>query len=416
MGESGILLVDKPQGVTSHDVVGAVRGTLHTRHVGHAGTLDPMATGLLVVGFGKATRLLRYMVGHHKEYVATIRLGLATDSDDADGTLIRPENSAMNEIESVLKAITQEGLQTLVNEFFVGTIDQVPSAFSSVRVHGKHAYELARNGEIPNLKARAITISSFQILDVQHSEVEISGNEAPGVAAVAQTSEDEQPLTSQRSLGGDTESSAGGEHMIAMPVVDVKVRVSCSSGTYIRALARDLGSRLGTGGHLIALRRTQVGNFRIGSSGSSGSAEISGSFGDESTERNEDTTSAENIATVKVVQREHKDRKTGEVEIRNRAVMTDSAETLLEYALSPAEAASTIMDSIEISPKEAMDLAHGRAIDRPINVTTAAIYVAHDSVEADAPRIAEALNSPRLCAILVPDGNDMARPQTVFPL
>ncbi|MFT8705053.1 tRNA pseudouridine(55) synthase TruB [Bifidobacterium aquikefiricola] len=416
MGESGILLVDKPQGVTSHDVVGAVRGALHTRHVGHAGTLDPMATGLLVVGFGKSTRLLRYMVGHTKEYLATIRLGLATDSDDADGNLIRTDHAKQNHIESVLKSITQEGLQALVNEFFVGAIDQIPSAFSSVRVHGKHSYELARNGEIPELKPRAITVFSFEILDVEHHEAQIPCNWRNEANEGSESTQNNEAEESAQSNATSSVTSAGGERTIAVPVVDVKVRVSCSSGTYIRALARDLGARLGTGGHLIALRRTRVGDFCIDSHEASNTAKPCGSAEGESNERQECTTPAEDIAKVKVEQRERRDRKTGAVEIRNRAVMTDSAETLLKYALSPAAAASRIMDSIEISAKEAVDLGYGRDIDRRINTTSAAIYTAQDSKEAEALHTDEPQNTPRLCAILVPDSHGMAKPQTVFPV
>jgi tRNA pseudouridine55 synthase len=205
---SGILLVDKPQGITSHDAVSRTRRLAGTRKVGHAGTLDPMATGLLMLGIGSSTRLLTYLVGLDKEYTATIRLGVVTSTDDAEG-----ETTQTTDASGVELARIEEGIAALS-----GAIQQVPSTVSAIKVDGKRAYALARAGEEVELKARSVTISAFEIL-------------AP-----------------MRVTGG---------------AVDLDVRVVCSSGTYIRALARDLGAGLGVGGHLTALRRTRVGPFSV---------------------------------------------------------------------------------------------------------------------------------------------------------
>jgi len=207
---SGILLVDKPQGLTSHDVVARVRRAANTRKVGHAGTLDPMATGLLIVGVGTATRLLTHVVGADKIYEATIRLGEATVTDDAEG-----EVSATAEAAAV-DAVTDEAVAAGIRSL-TGQIQQVPSSVSAIKVDGKRAYARARAGETVELAARPVTIHAF---------------EASGM----------------RRMPGR---------------IDLDVRVSCSSGTYIRALARDLGARLGIGGHLTMLRRTAVGPFAV---------------------------------------------------------------------------------------------------------------------------------------------------------
>jgi tRNA pseudouridine55 synthase len=204
---AGILLVDKPAGVTSHDVVARARRALGTRKVGHAGTLDPMATGLLVLGADGATRLLTYLVGLDKTYEATIRLGESTDTDDADGeTIARADASGIqpSAIDAAVAALT-------------GRISQVPSTVSAIKVGGRRAYDLARAGEQVQLKAREVTVSRFEVR--------------------------------ARTSSGAT--------------VDLDVVVDGSSGTNIRALARDLGAALGVGGHLTALRRTRVGPFDV---------------------------------------------------------------------------------------------------------------------------------------------------------
>ena len=207
MDPSGILLVDKPGGITSHDVVARARRALGTRKIGHAGTLDPMATGLLVLGVGPATRLLTYLVGLDKTYEATIRLGQATDTDDADGRIVSAADAA-----GVTGARIAEGVARLT-----GRIAQIPSRVSAIKVGGRRAYDLARAGEEVRLDPREVEVSRFEVL-------------------------------AQREADG---------------CLDLDVVVDCSSGTYIRALARDLGADLGVGGHLTALRRTRIGPFPV---------------------------------------------------------------------------------------------------------------------------------------------------------
>jgi len=206
---SGLVLVDKDQAMTSHDVVARVRRLAGTRKVGHAGTLDPMATGVLVVGVNKATRLLTYIVGHDKTYTATIRLGQSTVTDDAEGEILS---------ERIAAAVTEEDIEREVYKLR-GDIEQVPSQVSAIKVDGKRSYARVREGQQVELKARPVTISRFDILQVR------------------------------REHGGK--------------IIDVDVIVSCSSGTYIRALARDVGEALNVGGHLTALRRTEVGPYKI---------------------------------------------------------------------------------------------------------------------------------------------------------
>lgn len=211
MATSGILLVDKPGGMTSHDVVARTRRVFGTRKVGHAGTLDPMATGLLVVGIEAATRLLTFVVGADKTYLATIRLGQSTGTDDADGEIVASADPAR------VAAITADEIATGVAAL-TGAISQVPSAVSAIKVDGRRAYDRVRAGEDVVLAARDVVVSRFDVLD-----------DRPGDGGVR----------------------------------DLDVVVDCSSGTYIRALARDLGAALGVGAHLTALRRTRVGPFDV---------------------------------------------------------------------------------------------------------------------------------------------------------
>ncbi|MFC8410566.1 tRNA pseudouridine(55) synthase TruB [Arthrobacter sp. NPDC057259] len=206
---SGLVIVDKPQGWTSHDVVGRMRRIAGTRKVGHAGTLDPMATGVLVLGVNKATRLLTYIVGTSKTYTATIRLGESTITDDAEGEVVSRTSAA---------GVTEDAVRTGVAAL-TGEIQQVPSSVSAIKVNGERAYARVRSGEEVKLAARPVTIHRFEIHAFRRS--------ADGA------------------------------------VLDLDVTVECSSGTYIRALARDLGSALGVGGHLTALRRTQVGPYGL---------------------------------------------------------------------------------------------------------------------------------------------------------
>ncbi|WP_425954425.1 tRNA pseudouridine(55) synthase TruB [Xylanimonas sp. McL0601] len=210
----GFVVVDKPAGWTSHDVVGRVRRLAGTRKVGHAGTLDPMATGVLVVGIGRATRLLTYVVGADKAYDATIRLGVGTTTDDAEGEVRAAPGFVGTADDDALRAAVAD---------LTGDIRQVPTTVSAIKVGGKRAYALARAGEEVELKARPVTVGEFTV----HGS-------RPAVA----------------------EGSS-------VPVLDLDVTVVVSSGTYVRALARDLGAALGTAGHLTALRRTRVGGHTL---------------------------------------------------------------------------------------------------------------------------------------------------------
>jgi tRNA pseudouridine55 synthase len=203
----GFVVIDKPAGWTSHDVVARTRRLADTRKVGHAGTLDPMATGVLVLGVGRATRLLGHLQLADKEYEATIRLGESTVTDDAEGdvtTRVDASHLVPAEIVAAMKPLT-------------GDLLQVPTAVSAIKVDGKRSYARVRAGEDVELKARPVTVSTFEAGDIR----------------------------------------------VAGPVVDVDVHVACSTGTYVRALARDLGTSLGVGGHLTMLRRTRVGGFAL---------------------------------------------------------------------------------------------------------------------------------------------------------
>ena len=207
MTEPGLVIVDKPAGMTSHDVVGRCRRYFGTRKVGHAGTLDPMATGVLVVGIDRATKILGLLSATDKTYAATIRLGQTTSTEDAEGEILQVVS-----VDSVTDAQIGRAVAGLCGE-----IDQVPSSVSAIKVGGQRAYKLAREGRAVELAPRRVRIDRFAVLNVRRQ---------PGV-------------------------------------IDVDVEVDCSSGTYIRALARDVGAALGVGGHLTALRRTRVGDFGL---------------------------------------------------------------------------------------------------------------------------------------------------------
>ena len=207
--ESGIVVIDKPQGITSHDVVAKVRKKLGTRKVGHAGTLDPMATGVLVIGVNQATRLLDFIVAGIKEYEATVRLGQSTVSDDADGEIVAESDASKLVDADIFEAFAK----------YQGKISQLPSKVSAKKVDGKRAHALVREGVEFELKPKDVEI-------VEMSVGEISRNGK---------------------------------------LVDVKIRVKCSAGTYIRSIARDVGKDLNVGGHLISLRRTSVEPFGISS-------------------------------------------------------------------------------------------------------------------------------------------------------
>ncbi len=207
MNIEGIVLVDKPAGPTSHDVVAKMRKLFNTRKVGHAGTLDPMATGMLVIGIGRATRLLGYFTAHDKEYLGTIRLGISTTTDDAQGELVSKVSASH---------ITESQIIETVRDFR-GPIMQQPSAVSAIKIDGERAYTRVRNGEEINIPPRSVMINDLEIVSI--------------------------------------------ERLPELDVIDIKVRVVCSAGTYIRALARDIGKQLEVGGHLTELRRTRSGVF-----------------------------------------------------------------------------------------------------------------------------------------------------------
>ena len=204
---SGLVIVDKPSGVTSHQVVGRLRRLLGTRKVGHAGTLDPMATGVLILGVNRATRMLGHLALHDKRYLATVRLGESSNTDDADGEVV-----AVADASSLTRGDVDRALQPQR-----GDILQVPTTVSAIKVDGRRAYVLARAGEQVELKARPVTVSRLDVLDVR----------------------------------------------VAGEMCDVDLDVECSSGTYVRAIARDLGAALGVGGHLVALRRTRIGRYSL---------------------------------------------------------------------------------------------------------------------------------------------------------
>ncbi|RKS77398.1 tRNA pseudouridine55 synthase [Motilibacter peucedani] len=203
----GLVVVDKPAGLTSHDVVSRLRRIARTRRVGHAGTLDPMATGVLVVGVGRATRLLGHIAAGDKAYSATIRLGESTTTDDAEGELVSSADASGVSLDDARAAAAP----------LTGEISQVPSSVSAIKVNGERAYKRVRDGEAVELAARPVVVSRFALDD---------------------------PVADGTRL-------------------DLRAEVVCSSGTYVRALARDLGASLGVGGHLTALRRTRVGPWTL---------------------------------------------------------------------------------------------------------------------------------------------------------
>ncbi|KAA0112191.1 tRNA pseudouridine(55) synthase TruB [Mycolicibacterium sp. P1-5] len=205
--QPGIVVVDKPGGMTSHDVVGRCRRIFGTRKVGHAGTLDPMATGVLVIGIERATKILGLLTATSKSYAATIRLGCSTTTDDAEGEVLQEVSTA---------EVTDDQIHSGIMKLR-GDIPQRPSAVSAVKIGGKRAYQLVREGQEVELAERRVRVDRFDVLGIRRDG----------------------------------------------PFVDLDVEVDCSSGTYIRALARDLGDGLGVGGHLTALRRTRVGGYGL---------------------------------------------------------------------------------------------------------------------------------------------------------
>ena len=366
---SGLIIIDKPQGVTSFDVVAAVRGALHLKKVGHAGTLDPMATGALIVGFGRATRLLSAIVGHDKTYETTIRLGQRTTTDDADGTPLPAANDAhgtdgtgAGTVAERIAALTRETIERAIAEHLTGEIMQVPSAYSAIKVNGQRAYDLAREGHDVELAARPVTIGEFTVLDVRRAVAEPAASSA--VASVSDgTPADPSPV----------------------PVIDVDARVSCSSGTYIRSLGRDLGELLGVGGHLTRLRRTRVGRFDL-----------------------TDPAIAAHVVTAHTDTRTFTNRE-GETVTRARAVLdlpeglsgADRALALIDRAIPAAASARLSMPSIDVTAAEAEELRYGRRIERAVDGPTAAIAPGEDGDD--------------LVAIVERANAHQAKPVTVFP-
>lgn len=215
--EHGFLVIDKPAGMTSHDVVAKLRRRLGTKQVGHAGTLDPMATGVLVVGINNATKFLQYIVTGKKRYLATIRLGISTVTDDKEGEVLETRDWKSIDDQSIIDSLQK----------FQGTLMQIPSSVSAKKIEGERAYDLVRAGKTVELAAKEISIYELNVLKIRRGDF-----------------------------------------------LDVDIDVACSPGTYIRSIARDLGSMLGVGGHLIALRRTEVEPFGLEDAGDIDSAKV----------------------------------------------------------------------------------------------------------------------------------------------
>ena len=329
----GLIVIDKPQRVTSHDVVAAVRSVLHVKRVGHAGTLDPMATGVLVIGFGYVTRLLNYIVDHHKTYEATIRLGLRTTTEDAEGEIIEWPAEEREHVRAQIAALSREVIEQAINTHLMGEISQVPSSYSAVKINGKHAYDLAREGKEVALEPRQVTIDSFDVLAVHEPDA-------------------------------------------AQGTRDIDVRVTCSAGTYIRALGRDLGHILGVGGYLTRLRRTHVGAFSL-----------------------------EGPHVLPARSEEHSfTTRDGRHESRMRARLDTTQEQLLGASLTMGQAARMTMPVVDIDDRQAQDLRYGRSIDVAVSTATAAI--AHPADGDD-----------DLVAIIIADSGTPTRshPTVVFP-
>lgn len=391
----GLLLIDKPRGVTSFDAVAAVRGALHTKKVGHAGTLDPMATGLLVIGFGHATRLLQYIVEHDKTYEATIRLGGRTATDDAEGEAVAPgEAPVVWPAACDWRALVERTLR----ERFTGDIEQVPNAFSAIKINGQRAYDLAREGKDVTLKARPVHVSEFTLLDARAGFIP-----AGDVAAAAAPAD----------IDGFDPAGCDGA---MTPVLDLDVRVSCSSGTYVRALARDLGETLGMGGYLTRLRRTRVGRFALSDDASGLAATVAPPASqDRPSDGMSDGASdgASDGSHVRAVGA-HTETKTyvdreGRTVTRGRCVLDTPqglsgearGEWLLARAIGMDEAARGAMPVLAIDAGEARELRFGRRLRR--------------ALEQDGPAAAIVESTGDVAAIVTRAGAHQAKPVVVFP-
>ncbi|MDF7663470.1 tRNA pseudouridine(55) synthase TruB [Bifidobacterium sp. ESL0763] len=436
---SGLLLVDKPLGVTSHDVVAAVRGALHMRRVGHAGTLDPQASGALVIGFGHGTRLLNYIVDHTKTYEATIRLGQTSTTDDSEGEIrtvapvrladdaeqgegsgelgdskhiddvetgtddgsesIEGTNSAETSehdetpepprAEGVTRGLTLRGIERTIAAHLTGDIEQVPSAYSAVRVNGRHAYELARQGREVRLKARPVTISEFSVLAARNVCVDDLHDMSGGMRDHANTAADcahEDGETEAWAVNGETAAAdtvaatgdaktGNGPHAETTQVVDLDVRIGCSTGTYIRSLGRDLGDLLGVGGYLTRLRRTRVGRFDLA-----------------------DPALAGRVVTAHTEPHTFTNREGVEVTL-GKAVLDVDAAQLERRSLTMLEAARRTMPTIAITPADAADLRFGRRLRMTLAQPGPAVAYIPDSGEVVG--IVQAANASELKSLVV---------------
>jgi tRNA pseudouridine55 synthase len=315
---SGLVIVDKPAGLTSHDVVARIRRIAHTRRVGHAGTLDPMATGVLVIGIEKATRLLGHLMLTEKTYAATIRLGQSTTTDDAEG---QPVGG------SPASGVGRDDLDAEIAKL-TGEILQVPASVSAIKVNGQRAYKLSRAGEVPELKPRPVVIYEFRV-------------------------------TATRQAGD---------------FLDVDAVIRCSSGTYIRALARDLGTALGTGGHLTALRRTAVGPYTLAQAHTLQALE------------NQDD-SAERIRLAPV-----------------------PAPAAAAWLTPLAEAAAAAFPRLDLTADDARRLAQGARLPLPASWPPGppAGWPAHPGAPTEAERAGEPAAGPSPVAAFAPDGTLVA--------
>ena len=304
---SGFLRVDKPLGVTSFDVVAAFRHATGIRKVGHAGTLDPQASGLLLLGYGQGTRLLRYLAGEAKVYRTVIRLGARTTTDDSEGDLL--EQGRADAVAQRVRGLVPEAIARTVRERFIGAIQQVPSAYSAVRVDGQHAYDLARRGQVVRLKARSVVVSAFEL----------------GEPRFVTAAEANAGFASSANPANRVPADAPDEVLFC----DVPAVVTCSAGTYIRSLGRDLGDALGVGGYLTSLRRTAIGGFSVDGS-----------------------------VPMRAERYLFQNRKTGGTSWRTRAVI--DADRLAPAAAPLAAVAQRVMPSVEVDDAQARDLRCGR--------------------------------------------------------
>lgn len=343
--KSGFLCVDKPLGVSSFDIVAAYRRVSHIRKVGHAGTLDPQASGLLLLAFGQGTRLLQYLSGQQKTYRTIIRLGATTTTDDAEGERSSYQTASQTE---KIQHLTPSDIQREISEHFLGMIYQRPSAYSAIHIDGQRAYDLARKGENVVLPSRPVTIYSFTIEKCQL----VTANEA-----------NTDFLISANPHNHAKES----EYFL-----DVTAEITCSTGTYIRSLGRDLGDCLGVGGYLTFLRRTQVGAFSV-----------------------------DQACTAHQEQIMITDRKTHQEIARTRAVLDEYDQ---HTVMSLYDVAKQVLPTITISDMQVMDIRCGRRICVPVIVQSPCA-------------VADKTNLIAICSPVFSDQvSSIVKPITVFPL